>query len=186
MRASGSWARSSPLPTDTPGKEYTHRGRLDAEFLSGLSVPVGAHAYVCGPTVFMDDVRAALTKTGLGPARIRSEVFGAGASVTPGIAPRPVALPHPPSGEEGCGPSVTFSRSALTVPWREDFGSVLELAEACDVPTRWSCRTGICHTCETGLFAGAVSYEPAPLDLPADGHVLVCCALPNDDVVLDL
>lgn len=177
---------SSPLPTDTFGKEYTHRGRLDTEFLSSFSIPVGALVYVCGPEVFMDDVRTALTKTGLGPAIIHSEVFGAAASITPGIAARLATLPHPPPGEEGGGPSATFSRSALTVPWREDFGSVLELAEACDVPTRWSCRTGICHTCETGLLAGAVSYEPAPIDLPADGHILVCCAVPNADMVLDL
>jgi ferredoxin-NADP reductase len=26
----------------------------------------------------------------------------------------------------------------------------------CDVPTRWSCRTGVCHTCSTPLLAGAV------------------------------
>jgi hypothetical protein len=23
--------------------------------------------------------------------------------------------------------------------------SLLELAEACDVPVRWSCRAGVCH-----------------------------------------
>ncbi len=177
---------SSPLPTDTPGKDYTHRGRLDSDFLTSLSIPVDALAYLCGPEVFMDDVRAALTQTGLRPAHIHSEVFGAAASMTPGIAARAATLPHPPPGQEGSGPSVTFSRSALTVPWREDFGSVLELAEACDVPTRWSCRTGICHTCETGLLAGGVSYEPVPIDLPAEGHVLVCCAVPSDDMVLDL
>lgn len=177
---------SSPVPTDTLGKEYTHRGRLNAEFLNSLSIPVDALAYLCGPEVFMGDVRAALTKTGLDPANIHGEVFGAAPSITPGIAARPATLPHVPTGEEGGGPSVTFSRSRLTVPWREDFGSLLELAEACDVPTRWSCRTGICHTCETGLLAGAVSYEPAPIDLPADGQVLVCCAVPNDDMVLDL
>ncbi|MEP7036394.1 MAG: MOSC and FAD-binding oxidoreductase domain-containing protein [Actinomycetota bacterium] len=177
---------SSPLPTDTLGKQYTHRGRLDAEFLSSLSLPIDALAYTCGPGVFMDDVRAALTRTGLAPANIHSEVFGAAPSITPGIAAGPAKLPHPPAGEEGGGPSVTFSRSRLTVPWRAEFASVLELAEACDVPTRWSCRTGICHTCETGLLAGAVSYEPAPIDLPADGQVLVCCAAPDDDIVLDL
>ena len=40
------------------------------------------------------------------------------------------------------------------------YASLLELAEACDVPTRWSCRTGVCHTCETGLLGGAVTYDP--------------------------
>ncbi len=47
----------------------------------------------------------------------------------------------------------------------------LGLAEACDVPVRWSCRTGVCHTCETGLVAGSVIYNPDPVDAPADGNV---------------
>ena len=72
-------------------------------------------------------------------------------------------------------------------PWLEArYGSVLELAEACRVPVRWSCRTGVCHTCETGLVSGEVDYEPEPIDRPALGNVLVCCARPLDDLVVDL
>jgi ferredoxin len=62
----------------------------------------------------------------------------------------------------------------------------LELAEACDVPVRWSCRTGVCHTCESGLVSGAVVYEPKPFDKPANGNLLVCCSQPIRDVVIDL
>ena len=59
-------------------------------------------------------------------------------------------------------------------------GSVLELAEACDVPTRWSCRTGVCHTCVTPLLSGDITYTPDPLEPPPDGQVLICCARPDD------
>jgi len=38
----------------------------------------------------------------------------------------------------------------------------------------------------TGILVGTVSYDPAPIDLPADGTVLVCCAEPGTDVVIDL
>ena len=65
------------------------------------------------------------------------------------------------------------------------YQSILELAEACDVPVRWSCRTGVCHNCETGLVSGAVAYGPEPLEKPADGNLLVCCAQPIRDVVID-
>ena len=43
------------------------------------------------------------------------------------------------------------SSPAATSPSRgaSDYASLLELAEACDVPVRWSCRTGVCHNCET-------------------------------------
>ena len=62
----------------------------------------------------------------------------------------------------------------------------LQLAEACDVPVRWSCRTGVCRSCESALIAGAVDYRPEPVEPPADGSALICCSRPRDDVVLDL
>ena len=50
----------------------------------------------------------------------------------------------------------------------------------------WSCRTGVCHTCTTPLLSGEVTYSPAPLESPADGQVLICCARPDTDLVLDM
>jgi hypothetical protein len=49
-----------------------------------------------------------------------------------------------------------------------------------------SCRTGVCHTCETGLVAGTVGYRPDPVDAPADGNVLICCSHPQGDIAIDL
>jgi hypothetical protein len=40
--------------------------------------------------------------------------------------------------------------------------------------------------CETGLVEGEVSYEPTPIDAPADGNVLTCCSKPHGDIVFDL
>jgi ferredoxin len=81
---------------------------------------------------------------------------------------------------------VTFLRSSLAVPWDPRFGSLLELAEACAVPVRWACRTGVCHNCESGLIEGELAYAPEPLDLPAEGNVLICCSAPKTAVGLDL
>jgi ferredoxin-NADP reductase/ferredoxin len=177
---------SAPLSSDMIGSDFTHRGRLGPDFLGGLPIPRDALAYVCGPQVFMDDIGTGLADLGVDPAHIATEVFGARTAITPGIAAGSVTPPHPPAGIAGAGPDVTFARSGLTVPWRGDVSSLLELAEACDVPVRWSCRTGICHTCESGLVAGPVSYDPPPIDLPADGNVLICCASPSGEVVIDL
>ena len=177
---------SAPLPTDRAGQDFDHQGRLSAELLQAQGIPADAHAYICGPDVFMADTRAALLAMGADPARVHSEVFGAGPAQTPGIAAAAAVPPHAPEGAVGTGPAVTFARSGLTVRWRADFASLLELAEACDVPTRWSCRTGVCHSCESGLVAGSVSYDPEPVDLPAEGTILVCCAAPSDEVVIDL
>jgi ferredoxin len=81
---------------------------------------------------------------------------------------------------------VTFVRSGLSVRWPESSRSLLDLAEGCDVPTRWSCRTGVCHTCVTPVLAGGVDYAPEPLEPPAAGEVLICCSRPSGDLVLDL
>jgi ferredoxin len=81
---------------------------------------------------------------------------------------------------------ISFGRSNLSVAWNPSFPSLLELAEACDVPVRWSCRTGVCHTCETGLIGGEVSYRPDPLEPPAPGTALICCSQPSGEVILDL
>ena len=45
------------------------------------------------------------------------------------------------AGEPETGPTIEFARSDLAVRWSDDYPSLLELAEACDVPVRWSCRT---------------------------------------------
>ena len=81
---------------------------------------------------------------------------------------------------------IEFARSNVAVPWDNDYGSLLELAEACDVPVRWSCRTGVCHTCETTLIVGDIEYDPEPVEPPAEGSALICCSQPRDDLVLDL
>jgi ferredoxin len=94
--------------------------------------------------------------------------------------------PHPPPGPPGQGPEVAFSRSALTIAWDDRYGTLLELAEACDVPADWSCRTGVCHRCESGLVDGAVDYDPEPLDDPAPGQALLCCSRPRGPVTIDL
>jgi ferredoxin-NADP reductase len=177
---------SHPRPEDRQGADYSEPGRLDAGTLAGLDLPAGAEAYLCGPTAFMTDLTEALVARGLSRTRIHTEIFGAGPAVTPGIAAVGARPPHAPPGPPGTGPAVTFARDGLTVPWKAEYGTLLDLAEACDVPARWSCRTGVCHTCETGLLSGEVSYDPDPVEPPPGGTVLVCCARPVRDVVLDL
>ena len=135
----------------------------------------------------MIDMRDALSVAGLDNANIHSELFGALPPINPGIvdgAPR--RPPHPPAGTPGTGPSITFARSGLTVNWSDDYANILDLAEACDVPTRFSCRSGVCHVCETGVVAGTTTYVQTPLEPPGKSTVLICSAAPASDLVLDL
>jgi ferredoxin-NADP reductase/MOSC domain-containing protein YiiM/ferredoxin len=177
---------SSPDSTDVGGRDFDSAGHLTASVLAELNPPSAAEVYMCGPTAFMDDISAALAALGFDASRVHTEVFGPAAGVTPGIAATPARAPHPPAGPPGNGPVIAFARSDLTIPWSSDYASLLELAESCDVPVRWSCRTGVCHTCETTLIAGDVDYSPDPVEPPAVGSVLICCSRPRDDIVLDL
>ena len=177
---------SHPSPRDLEGRDFDRAGRLTASLLAELQPPRDAEAYLCGPIAFMEEISAGLAAIGIEASRIRTEPFGPAPGLTPGIAATPARAPHPPTGRPGKGPAIQFARSDLAIPWSSDYNSLLELAEACDVPVRWSCRTGVCHNCETTLIAGEVEYSPDPVEPPADGSVLICCSQPGDDVVLDL
>ncbi|WP_203974549.1 MOSC and FAD-binding oxidoreductase domain-containing protein [Planotetraspora silvatica] len=176
---------TSPEEEPAPRAGVT-RGRPTEDSLRDLGVPAEATAYLCGPEGFMSALHDALLDIGLAADHIHTELFGARGAVTPGIAGRPRTPPHQPPGRPGTGALVTFARSGLSVRWSPRFRSLLDLADACDVPTRWSCRTGVCHTCTTPIVSGNVDYSPAPLEPPAQGEVLVCCSRPETDLVLDL
>ena len=171
---------SGPLPAGA------RSGRLTAEAVAGLDLPTDAEAFVCGPEAFMDDVVAALTTAGLDPARIRTERFGSRSAINPGVVAVDAPAPHHPPGPPGTGPAVTFARSGLSTGWSDGYDSLLELAEACDVPTQWSCRTGVCHTCVTAVLSGAAAYGTPPLEPPGGDEVLICSARPTTDLVIDL
>lgn len=177
---------SSPDPEDRQGLDFDAYGRLDIEVLRALEVPRDADFFICGPSAFISDLTAGLAAWDIAANRIHTELFGSGPSNTPGITASPHRPPHLPDGPSGSGPLVSFARTGLNVHWGSTFQSILELAEACDIPTRWACRTGVCHTCETGLVAGTIAYSPDPIDPPAATNVLLCCSKPQSDIVIDL
>jgi ferredoxin-NADP reductase/MOSC domain-containing protein YiiM len=177
---------SRPDAADKPGSDFDAIGHLTTAVLEKLSVPRESDFYMCGPPAFLESFNSGLRAWGVADDRIHTEVFGSGKSITPGIAEQPRRQPHAPSGPAGDGPKISFARAGLTVAWDSKFQSLLELAEACDVPVRWSCRTGVCHTCECGLVSGSVKYDPEPLEPAAEGNLLICCSRPKEDVAIDI
>jgi|HubBroStandDraft_6_1064221.scaffolds.fasta_scaffold30438_2 MOSC domain-containing protein YiiM/ferredoxin-NADP reductase len=177
---------SSPRPGDRLAVDFDAPGRLNMQAIEELGVPRDADFYLCGPSAFMNDLAVELGNWDVAANRIHTEIFGSSPPRTPGIAAAPRRPPHQPAGSAGVGPLVSFARSGLIVRWAPAFQSLLELAEACDVPVRWACRTGVCHTCETGLIIGTVGYQPEPVEPPADGNALICCCRPQGDIVIDL
>jgi ferredoxin-NADP reductase/MOSC domain-containing protein YiiM len=178
---------SRPGSRDNVGENFDAAGHLSRSVFDKFGFPQDADVYLCGPTRFMSDMKEVLVTLGVAPQRIHVEIFVGSESITPGVVGAATRAPHLPNDDANTGPVVTFARSGIAAHWNASaYQSILELAEACDVPVRWSCRTGVCHTCESGLISGAVLYGPQPLEKPADGNVLVCCSQPTRDVVIDL
>lgn len=176
---------SRPAAGDEAGVNANVQRHIEVPLLEKLDVPRNADFYLCGPSSFLQNMRHGLFRWGVLAENVLAETFGGLDGVTPGLE-RSGHKPRVPAGEPGSGPLVSFARSGVSVAWSPRFGSLLELAEACDVPVRWSCRTGVCHTCMTGLISGSITYQPEPLEPPSPGNVLVCCSQPNATVVLDL
>ena len=132
------------------GIDFNAVGRLNAGVINELGVPHDADFYLCGPLAFMSNLIAGLERGGVAADRLHSETFGPAPPSRPASKVRPARAPHAPEGTDGDGPLVSFAGSNIAVRWRSTNTSLLELAERCDVPVRWSCRTGVCHTCVTG------------------------------------
>jgi ferredoxin-NADP reductase len=178
---------SRPGPRDEMGKDFDATGHLSPVIFDEAGVSREADVYLCGPNRFMAEMKEALTTLGVAPERIHEEIFDGSESMTPGVVGAVTRAPHLPQDDANTGPLVSFARSGIAAHWKSSaYQSILELAEACDVPVRWSCRTGVCHNCESGLVSGAVVYGPEPLEKPADGNLLICCSQPMRDVVIDL
>jgi len=178
---------SQPASQDKPGRDFDAAGRLSRSVLEEVGVPREADICLCGPPRFMADMKEALAALGVMPGRIHVELFNGSESRTPGVVSGAARAPHPPKDDPSTGPLVSFARSGIAAHWDASaHESILELAEACDVPVRWACRTGVCHNCESGLVSGEVVYGPEPLERPAGGNLLVCCSKPAGDVVIDL
>jgi ferredoxin-NADP reductase/MOSC domain-containing protein YiiM len=178
---------SRPGASDKKGEDFDAMGHLSQSVFQEVGLPREADVYLCGPTRFMADMKGALATLGMAPERIYVEFFNGSESITPGVVGALARAPHVPKDDATTGLLVSFARSGIAAHWKASaYQSILELAEECDVPVRWSCRTGVCHTCESGLVSGAVVYGPEPLDKPADGNLLVCCSRPVLDVVIDL
>jgi len=178
---------SQPLAGDRAGTGFDAVGHLSGAVFGALRIPPEAEVYLCGPNRFMTEMRQILGESGVARERIHVEMFNGGESMTPGMTVTPRPAPHLPPNPRNTGALVSFARSGIAARWDASaYRNILELAEACDVPVRWSCRAGVCHNCESGLVSGAVAYAPDPLDAPSDGNVLICCSQPSGDVVVDL
>jgi ferredoxin-NADP reductase/MOSC domain-containing protein YiiM len=130
---------SRPGSQDKMREDFDAAGHLSGSLFDAADVPPKADIYLCGPNRFMADMKEMLATRGVAPERIHVEIFNGSESMTPGVVGTETQAPHLPKDDANTGPLVSFARSGIAAHWNAAaYQSILELAEACDVPVRWS------------------------------------------------
>ncbi|MGX5653358.1 MOSC domain-containing protein [Geodermatophilus nigrescens] len=162
-------------PTADGGGIRHRRGRpRAADLASLLGSPEGADVHICGPQGFVTDMRAWARAAGVPAERVHVDPFYSPAVSY--LAPRPAPLDGPFTIDYGDGRRLTWTRAS---------GSLVEAAEAAGIPTRTSCRSGVCGTCRS-VVRGEVFHTLEPLEELPDGRALACVAVPVSDLEVDL
>ncbi len=176
---------SRPSAADIIGRDYDDEGHVDVELLKRLLPSNDCDFYLCGPTAFLRSLVDGLLTWGVPELRIHYEFFGPASALKERAK---VATPRRVAEAAQCCSDieVTFSKSGVKAHWNPSFESILDLAEANGLSPDYSCRSGICHTCMCEIEEGEVDYVLEPLDPPDEGSVLICCAKPRTDVVVDV
>lgn len=159
-----------------PGVDFHGHGRLSADTLRALLPLDDYDFYLCGPAGFMQACYDALLSLGVRDARIHAEAFGPSQlrrrAETPAVAVTP-----PPEAETAV---VRFTRAGFEQRWSHGEATLLELAEAHGLSPPYSCRSGSCGSCATGLISGRVAYRRPPTATIPEGQALICCAVPAE------
>ena len=151
------------------------QGPLTIDLLKSL-LPFDDHEFfLCGPAGFMQALYDGLRDLGVRDARIQAEAFGPSS-----LKRRPDGLAVPPPSPEppATQATVVFTRSGGAAEWTAERGTLLEFAEGKGLNPPFSCRAGHCGSCSTRMTAGRVTYPEPTAWRPAEGEVLLCCAMP--------
>jgi ferredoxin-NADP reductase len=174
---------SLPLPEDIKGRDYDSTGHVTVDLLKKLLPNKDKGFYLCGPPPFMKSLIKDLQEWGVPENRIRFELFGPATLLQEGA--RPKRPKKKVDLSEGAF-EVVFLQSGITAKWDPEYENLLDFAEDQGVFPDFSCRSGICHSCMHELLEGKVDYAIEPLDPPYPGQVLLCCARPKSDLVIDV
>jgi len=169
---------SRPREEDTG--HYHSTGYVDIGLIQSL-VMQEAEYFLCGSPPFLASIREGLKKAGVPESRVFFEMFTKASKVT---SDRPIVEVNDGNVEAA---GIVFAQSNQTFTWQADTESILDFAEANGLNPPYSCRQGICGTCECRILEGEVEYQTTPETTVKDGSVLICISKPKTaKVVLDL
>ena len=145
--------------------------------VSGMLADVKAseHVYCCGPGGLMDAVAARARDLGIGEDRVHFERFGASADERERGDPQLF--------------TVTLARNGARYTVGPD-ESILDCLERHGLTPAFSCREGLCRSCETAIVSGKVDHRDYVLSAAEqrEGKSLMICVsrATTQDLVIDL
>ncbi len=154
---------------------YQKKGRINIETIKDVVDSVDTLFYLCGTDEFMRSTYRDLVDWGVNPKDISYEQF----SKSDPIEAKVNNISQTPY-------EVQFSQSNVKVTWSNSSKSILELAESCGLEPSYGCRYGICGACKVNLKAGSVIYDDSIPSQKSTETLLLCCAIPNSDIVIEL
>jgi len=125
----------------------------------------------------MDAVRNELSKLGVNPGSVHSELF---------LSPLKSA-PTGPAVDTATAVTCSFERSGKKAPLAAS-QTVLDAAEEVGVPIEYACRQGYCGLCKVKLLSGEVTMDVEDSLTPLDrssGMILACQAKASADISVD-
>lgn len=163
------------------GRWEGFRGRLSLPMIELIAPDFREREiFCCGPAPYMAAVRGLLDAAGFDRAHYHEESFAfeelAGGAAEPA-----------PSAGSGQSFRVTLAKSNKSFDCPAD-GFVLDAARKAGVRLPSSCAQGLCGTCKTKMVSGQVemNHKGGIRQREIDqGLVLICCAKPKSDLVLD-
>ena len=157
------------------------RERIERWIESGILPADADHAFLCGPIEMTNDARDALIESGMPVEQVHREVFTTKQQGTATLAPQEITEA-----------SVTIATGRATLHGRTstfdlyEGDSVLDAVQRVRPDAPFSCRSGVCSTCQAVIRDGnvemAVNYGLTD-DEVARGYVLTCQSKPTTDQV---
>ena len=172
-----------------PGLEVSifvtgRNGRIGADMLRAYSEDAG-RVHLCGPASMMQDLIGYLTELRVPREAIHTEAFVSGRSKeTRQEKAHAIALAAAAAGVTEFTIGVAGGDPAFPCHPGQ---SVLDAANAADVPLPQSCGEGACGTCRVRVISGAYESDTRGMfstDELAAGWRLACQTLPTEDLMI--
>lgn len=153
------------------------RGRLDALVDAGFLPADADHAFLCGPIDLITDAEHALVAAGIDPAKVHREIFTTNQPGQVTLAPQEITET---SVTVATGRANLHGRASQFDIYEGD--SVLDAVQRVRPDAPFSCRSGVCSTCQAVIRDGdvemEVNYGLTP-DETARGYILTCQSHPT-------